>query len=77
MRKGLTVIGMVIGSVVMGVAVIVDLVIQVRLFTGGNLGGAILYLLFGWPLTLTVGWWVAMLLAGPFLYAGTDPDDRL
>lgn len=76
MRKGLTVIGQVIYAVVMIATGIIDLVIQVGLFIGGNIGGAFLYLFLGWPITLTIGHWIGMLLASPFVLAGgIDRDD--
>ena len=70
MRKGLSVVGQVIYVVVMLATGIIDLVIQINLIVSGNLGGAFLYFILGWPITLTIGHWLGMLLAMPFALAG-------
>jgi hypothetical protein len=46
-----------------------DLVFQVWLFTSGHAGLGIAYFVFGWAITLTIGHWIGMLLAAPFLVA--------
>ena len=56
-------------AIVVGVTILVglaDVVFQIWLFTSGRIGWGIAYFFVGWPLTLTVGYWIAMLLATPF-----------
>jgi hypothetical protein len=75
MKKGLTVVGQIIYAAVMLVVVVIDIIIQIQLFAGGNFGGAVLYLIFGWTVTLTVGHWIGLLFAAPFAIAGMERDD--
>lgn len=71
MKKGLTATGQTIYFVVMAAAVVIDLIVQFRLFASGNIGGAVAYLFIGWMVTLTIGHLIGMALAAPFVVAGS------
>ena len=69
--KALEGTGKAIYGLVMVVVGIGDLVLQVWLFTSGHAGLGIAYFVFGWGITLTIGHWIGMLLAAPFLVASS------
>ena len=73
MKKGLGGIGLIVFVTVMAVTSILDVLFFIVLLVGavhsGNFGGFLAYLLFGTWGVLTIGYWVGLLLASPFLAA--------
>ncbi len=74
--KALEGTGKAIYGLVMVIVGVGDLVLQVWLFTSGHGGLGIAYFVFGWGITLTIGHWIGMLLAAPFLVASSVGSTR-
>lgn len=75
-RRAFSAAGKVVYFAVMTAVVVIDVIVQVKLVLDGNLGGALLYFIFGWFITLSIGHLVGLLLAAPLTLAGGLFDDR-
>jgi hypothetical protein len=74
--KALEGAGKAIYGLVMFIVGVGDLVFQVWLFASGHAGLGIAYFVFGWAITLTIGHWIGMALAAPFLVVASVGSTR-